>query len=102
MGWFSRVYMWMRHGTRGHVAAPHGRMGVPTWHDVTCISYICVLYYGYLTYKPFHRGISLTANIGVRYIRVISHDFLRVGLCSRVFFDCRTRGATGSVGSIAR
>ena len=57
--------------------------------EVTCHLHIYFMYIGYRTYKPFHRGISVTYKTDSPYISDILLNLLRVGLFVFVLFCFR-------------
>ena len=67
----------MRRGMQGHVDARECLRGT----EVT-YTYIYFIYIGYCTYKPFHRGISLTYKTDSPYI---SDDLFCFSLCGTMF-----------------
>ena len=89
----------MRRGAQGHVEAPRGPRECLHGTEVTCHVFIFnrnSMVIVHISIRYF--GFKLMAIISSPYIRTILHLFIRVGLCSLFYLDCRTRGEIWSVG----
>ena len=77
----------MRRGTQGHVAEPREPMQAPAWRGGNkCMRDIFYILYSYKYKRPDYRN-SLTHKTALPFKCVISSLFLRVGLCSLLFFS---------------
>ena len=79
---------WVRRGTQGHVAKPHGPTRAPAWRrGDTWLLFIFIIYRIYYIYRSFdYQKINLLTLITASPFKLrVSPYFYSVGLCSTHF-----------------